>query len=198
MTVCEATLRPVGTHARGALCLGFFFLWKFPDLLLLGREDFSRCLCCFLGFRHESLSLVGQQLLTLAALSLRVGSVRILLLFNAVFSTVRFRLCYMAYMSILDSWHLLRKLTQNLSPHPNYIFGYSNIGGILPFPSAQIPALPPSRGAFLASSLWRNSHELLNHQPVFDQLRSAGWSWAWRFQCFHWGPARPLCHTGGH
>lgn len=61
--VCEATLRPVDTHARGTLCLGFFFLWKFPDLLLLDLEDFSRCLCCFLGFRHESLSLVGQQLL---------------------------------------------------------------------------------------------------------------------------------------
>lgn len=44
--VCEATLRPVGTEARGALCLGFFSLWKSPDLLLLGLEDSSRCLCC--------------------------------------------------------------------------------------------------------------------------------------------------------
>lgn len=58
----------------------------------------------FLGFRHESLSLVSQQLLAdLGCLKLAVGSMRILLLFNAVFSTVRFRLCYMAHMSILDS-----------------------------------------------------------------------------------------------
>lgn len=130
---------------RETLCLGFFFLWKFCDLLLLGLGAFLQVfVLCFLGLRLMSLSLANQ--LFLASL----GCLKFVDVFHEsplVFEHSLPDLQVQAVLHVnLRFTESPEKLTWDPNPHLSYILQYPNIGSMLPSAYVHMTALPPGQG----------------------------------------------------